>query len=109
MALIDSIIADRGLEGTITKPVPAKAHVILLAHKDQPRFTLDFNYQSVMGKLNYIAQTSPPRHHACCPPDGQILHGPKDATLLNNHILSVISHEIKRRQNPLLSKSKKRF
>ena len=55
--LIDSIIADVELEGTITKPVPAKAQVILLAHKDQPRFTLDFNYQSVMGKLNYIAQT----------------------------------------------------
>jgi len=43
-ALIDSIIADVGLAGTTTKPVPAKAHVILLAHKDQPRFTLDFDY-----------------------------------------------------------------
>jgi len=59
-ARIDSIIADVGLEGTITKPVPAKAHVILLAHKDQPRFSLDFDYLSVTGKLNYLAQTSRP-------------------------------------------------
>ena len=36
-ALIDSIIVDFGPKGTITKPVPAKAHIILLAHKDQPR------------------------------------------------------------------------
>ena len=42
-ALIDSIIADVGLEGTITKPVPAKTHAIVLSHKDQPRFALDFD------------------------------------------------------------------
>ena len=59
-ALIDSIITDVVLEGTITKPVPAKAQFILLAHKDQPIFTLDFDYQSVTGKLNYLAQTSCP-------------------------------------------------
>ena len=40
--------------------MPAKAHFILLAHKDQPRFTLDFNHRSVTGKLNYLAQTSRP-------------------------------------------------
>jgi len=54
-ALIDSIITDVGLEGTITKPVPAKLHITLLAHKDQPKFTLDFDYRSVTGKLNYLA------------------------------------------------------
>ena len=59
-ALIDSIIADVGLERANTKKVPAKAHVILLAHKDQPRFALDFDYLSVTGKLNYLAQTSRP-------------------------------------------------
>ena len=59
-ALIDSIIADVGLDGTITKPAPAKAKFILLAHKNHPRFTLDFDYGSVTGKLNYLAQTSRP-------------------------------------------------
>ena len=59
-ALIDPIIEDVGLKGTITKPVPEKAHVILLAHKYQPRFTLNFDYRSFTGKLNYLAQTSRP-------------------------------------------------
>jgi hypothetical protein len=59
-ALIDYIIKDVGLRDTITKPVPAKAHTILLAHKDQPRYALDFDYRSVTGKLNYLAQTSRP-------------------------------------------------
>ena len=59
-ALIDSIIADVGLKGTITKPVPAKSHITLLAHKDQPKFSLGFDYRSVTGKLNYLAQTSRP-------------------------------------------------
>ncbi len=43
-ALIDSIIEDVGLKDTTIKPVPAKAHVILLAHKNQPRFALNFDY-----------------------------------------------------------------
>jgi hypothetical protein len=59
-ALIDSIIEDVGLKNTITKPVPAKANIILLPHKDQPRFELDFDYRSITGKLNYLAQTSRP-------------------------------------------------
>jgi len=33
---------------------------MLLAHKDQPRFALNFDYRSVTGKLNYLAQTSRP-------------------------------------------------
>jgi hypothetical protein len=59
-ALIDSIIANVGLKGTTTKPVPAKAHTILLAHKDQLEFASNFDYRSVTGKLNYLAQTSRP-------------------------------------------------
>jgi hypothetical protein len=59
-ALIDSIIGDVGLKGTVTKPVPAKSNKILLSHKDQPIFTLNFDYRSVTGKLNYLAQTSRP-------------------------------------------------
>jgi hypothetical protein len=35
-ALIDSIIEDVGLKGTIIKQVPAKAKKMLLAHKGQP-------------------------------------------------------------------------
>ena len=40
--------------------MPAKANIMLLAHKDQPRFALDFDFRSVTGKLNYLAQTSRP-------------------------------------------------
>jgi hypothetical protein len=59
-ALIDSIIYDVGLKGNTTKLVPAKSHITLLAHKDQPQFSLGFDYRSVMGKLNYLAHTSRP-------------------------------------------------
>jgi hypothetical protein len=59
-ALIDSIIGDVGLKGTITKPVTARANIMLLAHKNQPMFPLNFEYRSVTGKLNYLAQTSRP-------------------------------------------------
>ncbi len=43
-ALIDSIIGDVGLKGTIIKQVPAKANKMLLACKDQPMFALNFDY-----------------------------------------------------------------
>jgi len=43
-SLIDSIIEDVGLKDTITKPVPAKANIVLLAHTDQPRFELNCDY-----------------------------------------------------------------
>ena len=65
-ALIDSIIEDVGLKDTTTKPVPAKANIMQLAQKDQPRFTLDCDYRFVTGKLNYLAQTSRPE--LCMPP-----------------------------------------
>ena len=56
-ALVEAIINDVGVAGTPTKPVPAKAHVVLLAFKDKPKFALNFDYRSVTGKLNYLAQT----------------------------------------------------
>ena len=59
-ALIDSIISDVGLTDSKTKPVPAKVSLQLHAFKDQPVFNLDFNYRSVVGKLNYLAQTTRP-------------------------------------------------
>ena len=59
-ALIDSIIAVVGLKGTTTKPVPAKAHTILLSHKDKPKFACNFDYRPVTGKLNYLVLTSLP-------------------------------------------------
>jgi hypothetical protein len=49
-ALIEAIINDVGVAGTPTKPVPAKAHVVLLAFKDKPKFALNFDYRSVTGK-----------------------------------------------------------
>ena len=59
-ALIDAIIADVGLDNSTTKPVPAKVAILLHAFKDAPAFDLNFNYPSVIGKLNYLAQTSRP-------------------------------------------------
>ena len=57
-ALIDSIIEDVGLNDAKTKPVPAKVSLQLHAFKDAPPFSLDFNYRSIVGKLNYLAQTT---------------------------------------------------
>jgi hypothetical protein len=57
-ALIDSIIKDLGLTDSKTKLVPAKVSLQLHAFKDQPAFNLDFNYRSVVGKLNYLGQTT---------------------------------------------------
>ncbi len=51
-ALIDSIIQDVGLNDAKTKPVSAKVAQLLHAHKGAPSFDLDFNYRSVVGKLN---------------------------------------------------------
>ncbi len=59
-ALIDLIIADVRVDGTPTNPVPAKSHTVMLASKDKPKFALNFDYQSITGKLNYLAQTSRP-------------------------------------------------
>ncbi len=59
-ALIDSITQDVGLNDAKTKPVPAKVAQLLHAHNDAPSFDLDFNYRSVVGKLNYLVQTTCP-------------------------------------------------
>jgi hypothetical protein len=57
-ALIDSIIQDVGLTNAKTKPVPAKVAALLHDHHDAPVFDPNFNYRSVVGKLNYLAQTT---------------------------------------------------
>jgi hypothetical protein len=59
-ALINSIIKDVGLSNTKSKPVPAKVAELLYAHQGAPTFNLEFNYHSVVGKLNYLAQTTRP-------------------------------------------------
>ena len=59
-ALIDSIIKDVHLNDAKVKPVPAKVSLQLHAFKDAPPFALDFNYRSIVGKLNYLAQTTQP-------------------------------------------------
>ena len=59
-ALIDSIISDVGLNDAKVKPAPAKVSLRLHAFKDEPPFDLNFNYRSVVGKLNYLAQTTCP-------------------------------------------------
>jgi hypothetical protein len=59
-ALIDSIIEDTRISNSKTKPVPAKVSLQLHALKNEQVFDLDFNYRSVVGKLNYLAQTTCP-------------------------------------------------
>ncbi len=59
-ALIDAIINNVGINDSRTKPVPAKVSLRLHAFKDEPTFDLNFNYSSVVGKLNYLAQTTCP-------------------------------------------------
>jgi len=59
-ALIDSIIEDIGIKDSNTKPVPAKISLRLHAFKEEPVFDLNVNYRSVVGKLNYLAQTIRP-------------------------------------------------
>jgi hypothetical protein len=57
-ALIDTIIKEVDLEDSKVKSVPAKSNKHLHAHLDKPEFTLNFNYRSLIGKLNYLAQTT---------------------------------------------------
>ncbi len=48
------------LNDSKVKAVPAKVSKILHAHLDKPPFSLNFGYHSVIGKLNYLAQTTRP-------------------------------------------------
>jgi hypothetical protein len=49
-----------GISDSKTKPVPAKVSLRLHAFKNKEVFDLDFNYRSVVGKLNYLAWTTRP-------------------------------------------------
>jgi hypothetical protein len=59
-ALLNAIIADVGLDNSTTKPVPAKVAILLHAFKDAPAFDLNFNYCSVVGKLNLFGSDYSP-------------------------------------------------
>ena len=59
-ALIDAIIDDVNIGNAYTKPVPAKVSLQLHAFRDSPKFDGNFNYRSVVGKLNYLSQTTRP-------------------------------------------------
>jgi hypothetical protein len=50
--LINAIIKDANLTDAKVKPVPAKVSMPLHAFKDIPPFNLNFNYRSIVGKLN---------------------------------------------------------
>ncbi|KAL7480534.1 hypothetical protein ACHAW6_006222 [Cyclotella cf. meneghiniana] len=57
--LINAIIYDVSLTPSDhTKPIPAKCTQRLHGFLDSPPFKQDWNYRSVVGKLNYLAQTS---------------------------------------------------
>jgi hypothetical protein len=57
-ALINTNIIDVELDDSKVKSVPAKSNEHLHAHLDKPEFPLNFNYRSLIGKLNYLAQTT---------------------------------------------------
>ena len=59
-ALINTIIHDADLNNLMVKAVPAKVNEHLHAHLDKPSFSPNFDYQSMIGKLNYLAQTTRP-------------------------------------------------
>ncbi len=59
-ALINSIISDVALDDSKVKAVPAKVSKILHAHLDKSLLLLNFGYQSVIGKLDYLAQITRP-------------------------------------------------
>ncbi len=59
-ALIDSIISNVALGDSKVKAVSAKVSEVLHAHLDKPPSSLNFGYRSVIGKLNYLAQTTRP-------------------------------------------------
>jgi len=59
-ALVDSTIEDVGIKDSNTKPVPAKVSLHLHALREEPVFDLNFNYRSLVSKLNYLAQTTRP-------------------------------------------------
>ena len=58
--LIDTIIQDADLQDSKVKAVPAKVSKHLHAHLDKAPFSLNFNYRSMIDKLNYLAQTTRP-------------------------------------------------
>ncbi len=57
-ALIDAIIKDINFTDKKVEPVSAKVSMPLHAFKDAPPFNLNFNHCYVVGKLNYLTQTS---------------------------------------------------
>ncbi len=59
-ALIGTIIEDADLNDLKVKAVPAKVNKHLHAHPDKPPLALNVNYQSMIGKLKYLAQTTWP-------------------------------------------------
>jgi len=61
VALIDAIIEDVGLTRSHkVKQVPANVSQQLHAFPESPTFQGTFNYRLVVGKLNYLAQTTRP-------------------------------------------------
>ncbi len=59
-ALINTIIQEADLQDFKVKAVLAKVNEYLHAHLNKPPFSLNFNHRSMIGKLNYLAQTIRP-------------------------------------------------
>ena len=58
--LINSILQDLRLKKgeSKCKATPMKSSTILNKSKDSPEFDRSFNYQSVIGKMNYLEKES---------------------------------------------------
>ena len=57
--LIDSILEDLSLqEGSHTKDIPMASSKLLSRHKDSPDFDHHFNYRRIVGKLNFLEQST---------------------------------------------------
>ena len=58
--LIDSILEDLRLDGdrVSTKDIPMKSSKLLSRHPDSPDFDQHFNYRRVVGKLNFLEQST---------------------------------------------------
>ena len=58
--LIESILEDLNLDGpdTKTKDIPMASSKLLSRHSDSPDFDQNFNYRRVIGKLNFLEQST---------------------------------------------------
>jgi hypothetical protein len=98
-ALLNSIISDMALGDSKVKAVLAKVSKILHAHLDKPLFLLNFGYQSIIGKLNYLAQNNEARYCLLDSPTHQVLIQPKRTSWGSSPLYDLLLEEDSRLKN----------